>query len=211
MTIKECFSKKEYFSLFEQQFEDWEDNDFFNDDSNSLKDIYVSKCCDEMFLILEWTQSDGSIKDFCNKWDKNIMSFFNFGELPKNIKCNEKNKNAIRYNTIQIVLYNNENIDGYIDNIKKSTSISRKIFLKMSLGDEISDDNKNMLPFWYEEFKLKSIYDKTRKKSELPRMMPDKDKLGFIYEKKVSDINKDIYKKEIENNFNNIKEWLLQE
>ena len=151
---------------------------------NQLREIYLSKYRDELFLILQ-PDRDENVKKFCQRWDNNIMAFINFGSLPDD---NRESIKKLRYNIVQVILYGiGENINGvkYMNepddfSEEKSTSVSRKIFIKSNDADELDEENKILLPFWYDEFE--KIPENMEAEQQLKRMLPDEYEVAKLYQ-----------------------------
>ena len=188
MTWMECFEKYVYCSLLNYDTDKIKpEMDFFLEDGeipNQLREIYLSKCKDELFLILQ-PDEDEDIKKFCQIWDNNIMAFINFGSLPND---NRESIKKLRYNIVQVVLYGTgENKNGvkYMNepsdfSEEKSTSVSRKIFIKSNDADELDEENKILLPFWYDEFE--KISENVEAEQHLKKMLPDKHEFATLYQ-----------------------------
>ena len=147
------------------------------------------------------------------------MAFINFGSLPDD---NRESIKKLRYNIVQVVLYGTgENKNGvkYMNepsdfSEEKSTSVSRKIFIKSNDADELDEENKILLPFWYDEFE--KIPENVEAEQQLKKMLPDEYEVATLYQEheKV-----DMRKKEhetgdfsyTEDEFESIKRWLCND
>lgn len=222
MTWMECFEKYGYYSLLNYETDDIEpEMEFFLENGeipNQLREIYLSKYRDELFLILQ-PDRDENVKKFCQRWDNNIMAFINFGSLPND---NRESIKKLRYNIVQVILYGiGENINGvkYMNepddfSEEKSTSVSRKIFIKSNDADELDEENKILLPFWYDEFE--KIPENMEAEQQLKRMLPDEYEVATLYQehekvdmrKKENEAGDFSYK---EDEFESIKRWLCND
>lgn len=106
-----------------------------------LKYLYISRTCDELFLILDGRNQN--IKELCKKWDQKISIFIAFGSEEQNIT------ERIKYNVIQIILCE-DNIDDRSE--EGSLNISRKILLPYMTTEEgdiiIPDTEIVEIPFY---------------------------------------------------------------
>lgn len=95
-----------------------------------------------------------------------------------------------------------------------STSVSRKIFIKSNDADELDEENKILLPFWYDEFE--KIPENMEAEQQLKRMLPDEYKVATLYQehekvdmrKKENEAGDFSYK---EDEFESIKRWLCND
>jgi len=188
MTWKQCFEKYSYRGLLTESGN-------FNDPQNGISSfcandcddnmhvfpellqVYISAQNDEMFLIIE-RGNDESIETFCEKWDRNIMKFINFGKLIDN---NHDIIRSLKYNIVQIVLCASSPSETELL-IEKSVSISRKILLPCNKSGVIEDRDRILLPFWDKSFKQDTtIQDENNNLQSL--LPPDKLNLSTIRKK----------------------------
>ncbi|MDU4891388.1 MAG: hypothetical protein E6344_15265 [Clostridium sp.] len=222
MNWKECFEKNGYKPLIKYTENDIAtlDIDFFlhnGEVPHQLREVYLSKHRDELFLVLQ--PDDGQdIKKFCENWDDNIMAFINFGSIPGEGRESISN---LRYNIVQVILFgigSNKNGIKYMEepsdfSEEKSTSVSRKIFIKSNNEDEFDDESKLLLPFWYEEFERAP--ENTELEEELGNLLPDKNKVVTLYNEheKIDSRKKGNTKSDFsysEEEFQIIRGWLEQ-
>lgn len=118
--------------------------EFFYDDEKipeELKFLYLSKTCDELFLVLDGRKH--GINELCEKWDQKISIFVAFGSEEENVT------KKIKYNVVQVIL-----CDDTIDDRSEegSLNVSRKILLPCTINDMgdiiISDTEMVELPFY---------------------------------------------------------------
>jgi len=159
MTWKQCFEKYSYQGLLTESgnFSDSQNAissfcENISDDNMrvypGLLQIYISAQKDEMFLIIARDDNE-CIEKLCEKWDRNIMKFLNFGKLIDN---NLDIIKILKYNIVQIVLCTSSPSDGELL-IEKSVNISRKILLPQSKSGAIKDRDRVLLPFWDKSLK----------------------------------------------------------
>ena len=179
---------------------------------DELRQIYLSKSRDEMFIILQ-PKPKTNIEDFCNRYDTRIMAFINFGTLLGN---GHEAIRKLQYNITQILLYTNDKTGNLPlmecpDNFseEKSVSISRKIFVQCGANDNIDSDNRLLLPFWYEELKVESpAIDQEEKLSDL---LPNTDAVTFLYNKRLKIDHRKQLSEQLnftEEEFASVKGWL---
>lgn len=165
MTWQECFEKYHYKALIAKNADDMRSLDigmFLEEGGipDELRQIYLSRQKDELFLILQPKPST-DIQTFCAHWDSRIMSFINFGCLPK-----ERHEvvEGLRYSITQILMYSMNTVKHAVKlgslplmecptsfSEEKSVSVSRKIFLPCDENDAFDDKSRMLLPFWYDE------------------------------------------------------------
>lgn len=108
---------------------------------NELKYLYISKTCDELFIILDGR--DQNIKELCEKWDQKISIFIAFGSDKAEVTL------KIKYNVIQVILCN-DNIEDRSE--EGSLNVSRKILLPCTIDQEgnivIPDTEVVEIPFY---------------------------------------------------------------
>lgn len=179
MRWQECFQKYSYTPLIYmndsgERRTDLENFCIGDKVPDELRQIYLSKCEDEMFLVL-CLSNEEDVKKFCYTWDNRIMAFINF--------CKWKSKTEIKklqYNITQILLYE----DHVEKQLEKSVTVSRKIFIKCNGIDELDDDNRMLLPFWLDE--LKSAKINVKEEQELCDLLPMDESLAFMRKKRRS-------------------------
>lgn len=207
MKWQECFRKSKYISLLQNK------SDFykfplalFMDEEHmpeELLEVYLSDRGDEMFFILRVIE-DVNISELCEKWDKKILSFINFGihiGFPSDVM------NKIEYNIIQILLCSSD----CDKKVEKSISVSRKIILTCGKEDELEESQQLLLPFWYEQL-VEPVHD-SNEVSPLETLLPTNEELPFLYQKRdkldrrashVTDENMNFTEEE----FKAVKGWL---
>lgn len=171
-----------------------------------FKCLYISKTCDELFFVLDGREYD--LTELCKKWDRKISAFMTFGS---------KNKEVLRklkYNAIQIILYENPVIDRSEEG---SLNVTRKILLPCTFKGngmiEIKDDEAVGIPFYLipaGDFKVNEKFT-----SQLNDCLPEDEKGEFeflslerkLVQKRVDD-NNVLKKNFIKEEFDKIKEWL---
>lgn len=108
---------------------------------NELKYLYISKTCDELFIILDGRNQN--IKELCKKWDQRISIFIAFGSDKAEVTQN------IKYNVIQVILCK-DNIEDRSE--EGSLNVSRKILLPCTIDQEgnivIPDTEVVEIPFY---------------------------------------------------------------
>ena len=177
MKWQECFQKYNYaeWIYVDDNGEKKTKLDFFCVEGkvpDELKQIYLSECGDEMFLILRLSDVE-NIERFCNLWDNKILAFINF--TPKQLR---EQIRKLQYKITQILLY-----EGTVEKqMEKSVSVSRKIFVKCNEYDELDDNDKMLLPFWFGDLESAEINKEERQKLE--DLLPSAEVLGFMYEKR---------------------------
>lgn len=201
MKWQECFQKYKYTELIDMD-EGGERKtklDFFCVEGkvpDELRQIYLSECGDELFLILRLSDVE-NMERFCNLWDNKILTFINF--TPKQFR---EEIRKLQYNITQILLY-----EGTVEKkMEKSVSVSRKIFVKCNEDDELDDNDKMLLPFWFGDLESAEINKEERQKLE--NLLPSAEVLGFMYKKR----EKQRRQKTGENKYNfQENEWLAME
>ncbi|PXX44285.1 hypothetical protein DFR60_1287 [Hungatella effluvii] len=201
MKWQECFQKYKYTELIDMD-KDGERKtklDFFCVEGkvpDELRQIYLSECGDELFLILRLSDVE-NMERFCNLWDNKILTFINF--TPKQFR---EEIRKLQYNITQILLY-----EGAVEKkMEKSVSVSRKIFVKCNEDDELDDNDKMLLPFWFGDLESAEINKEERQKLE--NLLPSAEVLGFMYKKR----EKQRRQKTGENKYNfQENEWLAME
>lgn len=201
MKWQECFQKYKYTELIDMD-EGGERKtklDFFCVEGkvpDELRQIYLSECGDELFLILRLSDVE-NMERFCNLWDNKILTFINF--TPKQFR---EEIRKLQYNITQILLY----ADAVEKKMEKSVSVSRKIFVKCNEDDELDDNDKMLLPFWFGDLESAEINKEERQKLE--NLLPSAEVLGFMYKKR----EKQRRQKTGENKYNfQENEWLAME
>lgn len=201
MKWQECFQKYKYTELIDMD-EGGERKtklDFFCVEGkvpDELRQIYLSECGDELFLILRLSDVE-NMERFCNLWDNKILTFINF--TPKQFR---EEIRKLQYNITQILLY-----EGAVEKkMEKSVSVSRKIFVKCNEDDELDDNDKMLLPFWFGDLESAEINKEERQKLE--NLLPSAEVLRFMYKKR----EKQRRQKTGENKYNfQENEWLAME
>lgn len=201
MKWQECFQKYKYTELIDMD-EGGERKtklDFFCVEGkvpDELRQIYLSECGDELFLILRLSDVE-NMERFCNLWDNKILTFINF--TPKQFR---EEIRKLQYNITQILLY----ADAVEKKMEKSVSVSRKIFVKCNEDDELDDNDKMLLPFWFGDLESAEINKEERQKLE--NLLPSAEVLRFMYKKR----EKQRRQKTGENKYNfQENEWLAME
>lgn len=180
---------------------------FYDDEKipEELKYLYISKTCDELFLILDGRNQ--KIKELCKKWDQKISIFIAFGSDKEDVT------QRLKYNVIQMI-FCEDSIDDRSE--EGSLNVSRKILLPCTFkegGDiEIPDTEAVEIPFYIVSdggFKVNST-DLNNLMSYIPDSSTED--LDFLNKptKKV-DRNKSsdkVPKSFTEDQFKKIKEWL---
>lgn len=181
---------------------------FYDDDEipNELKYLYISKTCDELFIILDGRNQN--IKELCKKWDQKISIFIAFGSDEAEVT------RKIKYNVIQVILCKNI-IEDHSE--EGSLNVSRKILLPCTIDKEgsiiIPDTEVVEIPFY-----IVPVGDQEadfQLASDLKKYIPDSKsgELDFLYYpiKKVnrskSGSNK-LSKSFTSDQFGKVKEWL---
>lgn len=94
-----------------------------------------------MFFVLDGREYD--LTELCKKWDQKISAFMTFGSK------NKKVLRKLKYNAIQIILYENTIIDRSEEG---SLNVTRKILLPCTFMrngmTEIKDDEAVGIPFY---------------------------------------------------------------
>lgn len=171
-----------------------------------FKCLYISKNCDELFFILDGRESD--LTKLCEKWDRKISAFMAFGSKNKEIL------RKLKYNAIQIILYENPAIDR---SEESSLNVTRKILLPCTFKGngmiEVEDSEAVGIPFYLipvGDFKVNEEIV-----AELNNCLPDAEIGGLdflstnrkLVQRRVDENN--ILKKNFEREeYDKIKEWL---
>ena len=177
MKWQECFQKYKYTELIDMDEDGGRKTklDFFCVEGkvpDELRQIYLSECRDELFLILRLSDVE-NMERFCNLWDNKILTFINFTS-----KQFREEIRKLQYNITQILLY-----EGTVEKqMEKSVSVSRKIFVKCNEDDELDDNDKMLLPFWFGDLESAEINKEERRKLE--DLLPPTKELEFMYEKR---------------------------
>lgn len=135
-----------------------------------LKTVFMHETKNEMFLVLDCLNADlESIKNVCDEWERKILKFVNFGdEYRDNIKW-------LKFNINLMVLCKNESgntDDNYRFQAEKSTQVCRKIFLLCNDKGEIIDDDKTIIPFYFETIKTVNSEKEAELEKQLKDMLP---------------------------------------
>lgn len=180
--------------------------EFCNEDGSvpeELKEIYLfcnkANVACELLLVLDiGKKQEQEIKPFCKEWNERILSFLNFGALPGQ---EQQSLYLLKYNVIQILLsdFMIEISDSVLSE-EKSTDISRKIFISVDENGSIVENDRFMLPFYFDQLILSKV--DLNAETELAQMLPKSDELAFLYEPYTSD--KDFPPKDLAA----VKEWL---
>lgn len=212
MNWQSCFEKYKYKSLIS---EDKNENEkilmemFYEDGKkpDELQQVYLSEKEDELFIILQM-EPDMDAKKLSDKWDAKILAFINFGE---DYGTDHAWIEKIKYNITQIILHR-EKLQN--KDLEKSVDISRKIFLKCDENGELEENEKVRLPFLYDEFETMEI--KLDQDDELMKILPDKKKLSFLYEKRKKIDGRSVKTKEERLSYTDeelelVKGWMMSE
>lgn len=229
MTWQYYFEKCSYIPLINNEdvhsrvldIEEFKDD---NDVPDILRQVYLSKKKDELFLILQPT-SNTDIISFCKEWDIRIMSFINFGSLPIEGEIKERHLAiaSLRYNITQILLYGSTNKDkksggyplmkrpaSFLE--EKSVNVSRKIFIGINSDDTLPNDNELLLPFWFG--KLEKVEISSDKQEALRDLITEDIKCLLEKHKRIDGRGKNVLKGQkyfkIEE-FQEVKEWLIDD
>lgn len=145
MFLQEIFSKSGYKNIIDGAVDENVSlciEYFYDEDTipEELLGVYISSRWDELFLVLNGEGKN--INELCEKWDRKISTFMIFGSE------NKKVITKLKYNVIQIVLYESEIEDRSQEG---SLNISRKILLPSKIGINgqvnIDDNDALELPF----------------------------------------------------------------
>jgi translation elongation factor EF-1beta len=149
--------------------------------SEPLKTVFVHKTGNEMFLILDCVKLDFvKIKAVCKEWEEKVLNFVNFGkEFRENIEF-------LKYNITLLILCKDKN--GNIDDdlrfeMEKSTIICRKIFLLCDDTGNILNNEKIIIPFYFEPIKTVKNSKTEELERELKSSLPSDYELQSICEK----------------------------
>lgn len=223
MKLKEEFIKKEYYhsifkkedalkeKLFIEYLYDEED-----DERIELYDIFISKHCDELFIVLKVDAEN--IKDVTAWWDHRVSLFTSFGSKDRDLL------RRFKYNVIQLLLCKGEKqfieeketivLPENMDRSEEgSLNITRKIILPYTEDEEgniiIPDEEAVEIPFY---MILSGDFRTDKNKTqELNKCLPSADHLQFLYKevKKVNKGRKKITDKSFgKEKFKDIEEWL---
>ena len=184
MTWQECFEKYHYYALIMKNNEAKRSLDigmFLEEGEipSELKQIYISKKQDEMFMIFQ-PKPGTDIQKFCSHWDSRIMSYINFGFQAND--CHEMVE-KLRYSITQILFYGVDNVSYVIKpgnsplmecptsfSEEKSVFVSRKILIPCEENDALEIGSRILLPFWYDE--LEEVKLNSDKEQELIALLP---------------------------------------
>lgn len=203
MRWQECFNKYNYNALILEDESGERRTDIENfcvsdQIPDELRQIYVGKCGDEMFLILR-VNNVKDMEKFRSTWDNRIMVFINFSKWRDEIEIKK-----LQYNITQILLF-----EGYVDKqLEKSVSVSRKIFVKCNVSDELDEDNKVLLPFWLEDLEGEKI--NIAEEQKLYDLLPADESLAFMCKKREKLDRRQLKKGENTYNFRE-NEWMAME
>lgn len=171
-----------------------------------FKCLYISKTCDELFFILDGRE--GNLTELCEKWDRKISAFMTFGSKNKEIL------RKLKYNAIQIILYENPAIDRSEEG---SLNVTRKILLPCTFKEngmiEIKEEEAVEIPFYLipaGDFKVNEEFV-----SQLNDCLPEDEggKFEFLFSErklvqKRINANNVLKKNFINEEYDKIKEWL---
>jgi hypothetical protein len=169
---------------------------------DELRQIYLSKPKDEMFMILQ-PKPDTNIKDFCSSWDKRIMAFINFGAFPDG---GHEAVKKLQYNITQILMCKNLPLQ-YLS-VEKSVNVSRKILIKCDANDTLDDESMLKLPFWYKG--LNAVSTPQNLEKELKKLLPE-GPAKFLCDERTKTKSNTQHPKQpnfTDNEFNFVKGWL---
>lgn len=182
-----CNEQYEVIEAFLDELEEGKEQKYIE----PLKAVFIHNTKSEMFLILNWMNYDiESIKNVCDKWENKVLEFVNFGnEYRQFIKW-------LKYNISLLILCKDEigDIDdNYRYQTEKSTQVCRKIFLLCNDRGEIIDDEKSIIPFYFEPIKTIDSKEKDELEKQLEELLPKDPEIKSICKKERltdDDINK---------------------
>ena len=171
-----------------------------------LKYIYISKTCDELFLVIDGRKQ--GINELCEKWDQKISIFIAFGSEEENIT------KKLKYNVIQIILCDDTISDRSEEG---SLNVSRKMLLPCMINEEediiIPDTEVVEIPFYtmpVGDFEVNSLIV-----NNLKTYIPDSNTVDLDFlNKPIKKINRNksggnkIPKSFTKEQFKKVKEWL---
>lgn len=183
--------------------------ELFYDDGKipkELKYLYISKTCDELFVVLDGRNKD--INELCKIWDQKISIFIAFGSEEESVT------QKLKYNVIQIILCN----DAIDDRSEEgSLNVSRKILLPCIIDNVgniiISDAEVVEIPFYIVH--VGDFEVNLNVMNDLMTYIPDSNTtdLDFL-NKPMKKVNRNknsgskISKSFTEEQFKKVKEWL---
>lgn len=187
---------------------------FYNQDEDGmpvkpeeLYRIFVSKYCDELFLVLNGDNRD--LPKLCSRWDQKAILFSNFGSTGKSAL--EK----LMYNMVQLILCAEEDAGQKFDrSIEQSLDTTRKL-LPCRIEDEgqifIEESNAVEIPFHL--IREDTIQPDSSIIDTLHDLMPKAgDGVDFLLKCQKSGKRKQHKQKNFDDdNYNAIKGWLIKD
>jgi len=151
-----------------------------------LKAVFMHETKNEMFLVLDCLNADfESIKNICDEWECRILKFVNFGDEYR------ENLEWLQYNINLLILCKDETgiiDDKYRFKAEKSTQVCRKIFLVCNNEGEIDDDEKSIIPFYFESVKMVDSEKIAELEKQLADLLPkDKEILAICEREELTD------------------------
>ncbi len=225
MKWQECFTQYNYEAMISTNSVDSTRTlgiEFFLESGkvpDELREVYLSERKDELYLVLQ-PDPKVNIEYFCEFWDSSIMAFINFGKLPG---YDHNSIKKLRYNITQILLHGEKKDDKAGGRPlmecpaslaeEKSTSVSRKIFLKCKADDEFDEESRLLLPFWYDELEEREL--DLKDEEAIKGFLPKEERLSFIFKekRKLDRREKEILSDQLnftDEEFDAVKGWLEQ-
>lgn len=140
--------------------------------SDILKDIYLHKTGNEMFIILDCiSQNLDELKKVCEEWENYVLNFVNLDEEFRD------NINYLKYNITLIILCRDDKNSPFDDDFRfkmeKSVRICRKLFLLCDENDAVLDNEWRYLPFYNSTYELPTSAKLEECERELENLLPD--------------------------------------
>ena len=173
------YFKEDYDLINETDNNEYKNIDSFSDDlvegkkrkySEPLTEVFIHKTKNEMFLVLDCLDLDVDlIKNVCDEWEDKVLNFVNFDKEFRN------EMEFLKYNISLIILCKDEigdEDDNYRFEAEKSIKICRKLFLICKNKEEINEDDKAIMPFYFESIESFDNCKIEEVERELEKLLP---------------------------------------
>lgn len=162
-----------------------------------LKSVFIHKTKNEMFLILDCLAYDWeTVGRICEQWEEKVLSFINFGqEFRENIEF-------LMYNISLIILCKKEILsnNSVLYENEKSVTICKKLFLSCDDNGKVVDEDKTIIPFYFEPIKYYTTHETAQLEEEMKDLLPQEIELKSIFKKETLD----------KGDMEKIGRWLIQ-
>ena len=148
-----------------------------------LQAVFMHKTNHEMFLVLDCLNFNlETIKSVCEEWENNVLKFVNFESEFNN------EMGYLKYNIFLVILCKNntehEDDDNFRFQTEKSLKICRKIFLLCDDKGQIVEEDKTIIPFYFEPLEVVNNSQTQKLEKELMNLLPNDPAMLSICNKK---------------------------